>query len=69
MVWSAAATALVIMEFNCSIEIVIWPELEDSAEGSVVQGRFGAQQPKQYPDCDRKGRAHCPSLGYYFGIA
>ena len=33
MVWSAAATALVIMEFNCSIEIVIWPEPEDSAEG------------------------------------
>ena len=22
------------MEFNCSIEIVIWPELEDLAEGS-----------------------------------
>ena len=30
-VWSAAATVLVIMEFNCSIEIVIWPEPEDSA--------------------------------------
>ena len=34
MVWSAAATVLVIMEFNCSIEIVIWLELEDSARGS-----------------------------------
>ena len=34
MVWSAAATALVIMEFNCSIEIVIWLELGDSAGGS-----------------------------------
>ena len=34
MVWSAATTALVIMEFNCSIEIVICPEPEDSAKGS-----------------------------------
>ena len=33
-VWRAATTALVMMAFSCSAESVIWPESEDSVEGS-----------------------------------